>query len=274
MAGSWTLSGNEVTLQQHRAEGLREPGALHVRHRRRARQLRAGRRRLQAAPDDPRSQPVAAAGRVTCAVGRGASCAPPGPARGALPRVAPGAGHWPSFRGREASAASPTAEPARPWNPATGENILWRTPIPGLAHSSPIVWGDTIFVTSAISSRKDATFKPGLYGDGDASDDRSRASLDALRDRQAHRQDPLGAHRGAGRAAQQAAHQVHLRERLAGHRRPHRRRVVRIAGHLRLRRRRRPALVGRSRPRRHGRVRHSVATNGGRPARRSSGTAW
>jgi outer membrane protein assembly factor BamB len=50
---------------------------------------------------------------------------------------------------------------------------LWRTPIPGLAHSSPIVWGDTVFVTSAISSRKDATFKPGLYGDGDASEDRS-----------------------------------------------------------------------------------------------------
>lgn len=36
-----------------------------------------------------------------------------------------------------------------------------------------IVWGDVVFVTSAASSRKDATFKPGFYGDGDASDDRS-----------------------------------------------------------------------------------------------------
>jgi outer membrane protein assembly factor BamB len=36
------------------------------------------------------------------------------------------------------------------------------------------VWGDRIFVTSAISSRGNATFKPGLYGDGDASEDRSR----------------------------------------------------------------------------------------------------
>jgi len=51
--------------------------------------------------------------------------------------------------------------------------VLWRTPIPGLAHSSPIVWGDTVFVTSAISSRGAATFKPGLYGDGDASEDAS-----------------------------------------------------------------------------------------------------
>jgi outer membrane protein assembly factor BamB len=59
------------------------------------------------------------------------------------------------------------------WDGETAQNVLWRTAIPGLAHSSPIVWGDTVFVTSAISSRKDATFKPGLYGDGDASDDRS-----------------------------------------------------------------------------------------------------
>jgi outer membrane protein assembly factor BamB len=59
------------------------------------------------------------------------------------------------------------------WNAGTGEGILWRTPIPGLAHSSPVVWGDLVFVTTAVSSRANATFKPGLYGDGDASDDRS-----------------------------------------------------------------------------------------------------
>ena len=59
------------------------------------------------------------------------------------------------------------------WDGKTGENILWRTPIPGLAHSSPIVWGEQIFVTSAVSSDPNATFKPGLYGDGDASEDRS-----------------------------------------------------------------------------------------------------
>ena len=51
--------------------------------------------------------------------------------------------------------------------------FAWRTPIPGLAHSSPVVWGDRVYVTTAISSRGAATFKPGLYGDGDASDDLS-----------------------------------------------------------------------------------------------------
>jgi outer membrane protein assembly factor BamB len=60
------------------------------------------------------------------------------------------------------------------WDGKTGENILWRTPVPGLAHSSPVVWGGRIFVTSAVSGDPKASFRPGLYGDGDASEDRSR----------------------------------------------------------------------------------------------------
>src|SRR4029450_9245568 len=60
------------------------------------------------------------------------------------------------------------------WDVRTGENILWRTPIPGLAHSSPVIWGNRIFVTTAVSSDPNATFRPGLYGDGDASKDRSQ----------------------------------------------------------------------------------------------------
>ncbi len=59
------------------------------------------------------------------------------------------------------------------FNGVTGANIRWKVEIPGLAHSSPIVWGDRIYVTSAISSRGDATFKPGLYGEGTASEDRT-----------------------------------------------------------------------------------------------------
>jgi outer membrane protein assembly factor BamB len=96
-----------------------------------------------------------------------------GPARDALPRPASAVGAWPSFRGPEASGTADGQQLPDRWNPETGENILWRTPIPGLAHSSPVVWGDLVFVTTAISSRGKATFKPGLYGDGDASDDRS-----------------------------------------------------------------------------------------------------
>ena len=97
--------------------------------------------------------------------------AAPKPVR--LPAAGPAAGSWPSFRGPLARGVADGMRLPDTWDGATGTNILWRTPIPGLAHSSPIVWGNRIFVTSAVSGKADATFKPGLYGDGDASDDRT-----------------------------------------------------------------------------------------------------
>ena len=89
-------------------------------------------------------------------------------------RPNPSKGSWPTFRGPQASGIAEGQNLPDEWNGKTGQNILWRTPIPGLAHSSPIVWGNQIFVTSAISSDPKASFKPGLYGDGDASKDRTR----------------------------------------------------------------------------------------------------
>jgi outer membrane protein assembly factor BamB len=84
------------------------------------------------------------------------------------------ASSWPSFRGPLAAGVATGQDLPDRWDGKTGENIRWRTPVLGLGHGSPIVWGDRIFVTSAVSSRPNATFRPGLYGDGDASDDRSR----------------------------------------------------------------------------------------------------
>jgi outer membrane protein assembly factor BamB len=81
--------------------------------------------------------------------------------------------NWPSFRGPDASGAAEGQKLPAAWNISKGSNIAWKTPIPGLAHSSPVVWGDRIFVTTAVSSRADASFKRGLFGEGDASDDRS-----------------------------------------------------------------------------------------------------
>ena len=82
-------------------------------------------------------------------------------------------GNWPSFRGPQASGVAERQNLPDKWNGKTGENILWRTPIPGLAHSSPVVWGNRVYVTTASSSDPNATFRPGLYGDGDASKDQS-----------------------------------------------------------------------------------------------------
>jgi outer membrane protein assembly factor BamB len=95
------------------------------------------------------------------------SSAPP------LPPASSRTGNWPSFRGPQAAGSADGQRLPDRWNPATGEGVLWRTTIPGLAHSSPIIWNDLLFVTSAISSKKDATFKPGLYGAGDADADRT-----------------------------------------------------------------------------------------------------
>lgn len=80
---------------------------------------------------------------------------------------------WPGFRGPSASGVADGQRLPDTWNAGTGEYVAWSVAIPGLAHSSPIVWGDRLYVTSAISSRPDATFKPGLYGEGTASEDRT-----------------------------------------------------------------------------------------------------
>jgi outer membrane protein assembly factor BamB len=81
--------------------------------------------------------------------------------------------NWPSFRGPEAAGVADGQHLPVQWDVAKGKGILWSTAVPGLAHSSPIVWGDRIFVTTAVSSKPDASFKRGLYGEGNASDDTS-----------------------------------------------------------------------------------------------------
>ena len=81
--------------------------------------------------------------------------------------------NWPAFRGPGASGVADGQNLPLTWDVKTGANVLWRAPVAGLAHSSPIVWGGRIFVTTAVSSRPGASFKRGLYGEGDASDDTS-----------------------------------------------------------------------------------------------------
>ena len=155
-----------------------------------------------------------------------------------LPAGGTEAGSWPSFRGPHAAGVADHQNLPDRWDGKKGENVLWRTPIPGLAHSSPIVWGNRIFLTSAVSSDPKATFRPGLYGDGDASEDRSRQRwmIFAI-DKRTGKID-LAARRLRRRADRQAPRQVDLRQRHACHRRPHRRRLVRFAGCPRLRRQR------------------------------------
>ena len=82
-------------------------------------------------------------------------------------------GNWPSFRGPNACGVSDGMKLPDKWDAATGEGIRFKVEIPGLAHSSPVIWGDRLFLTTAVSSKGEASFKPGLYGSGEASEDRS-----------------------------------------------------------------------------------------------------
>jgi outer membrane protein assembly factor BamB len=72
--------------------------------------------------------------------------------------------NWPSFRGPQASGVADGTNPPVTWDAEKSSNILWKTPIPGLAHSSPIVWGNRVFVTTAISGATDTPFEYGLTG--------------------------------------------------------------------------------------------------------------
>ena len=81
--------------------------------------------------------------------------------------------NWPSFRGPVASGVADGQNLPVRWDAHQRVNVIWKTEIHGLAHSSPVVWGDRVFLTTAVSSKPSATFKPGLYGDGTASDDLS-----------------------------------------------------------------------------------------------------
>ncbi len=74
--------------------------------------------------------------------------------------------NWPQFRGAGAAGVAAGKSTPVTWNVEKNENILWKAAIPGLSVASPIVWGDRVFVVTAISSDSKAeTFRAGLYGD-------------------------------------------------------------------------------------------------------------
>ena len=80
------------------------------------------------------------------------------------------AANWPQFRGPQASGLDTNVAAPERWDVEKGENIRWKTAIPGLGHSSPIIWGDRIYVTTAVKPGK-ADLKVGLYGDIESSTD-------------------------------------------------------------------------------------------------------
>jgi len=72
---------------------------------------------------------------------------------------------WPGYRGYYASGVLDNSDLPDQFDPEKMINIRWKIPIPGLGISSPSIWGDKLFITTAISAEDKAGFKPGLYGD-------------------------------------------------------------------------------------------------------------
>ena len=108
----------------------------------------------------------------------GAALRPP-PAPAAAPAPAPTAAppvdskpatrtaarNWPGFRGDNAAGNGDGQGAVVEWDVDTQQNIRWKTAIPGISNASPVVWGNRVFVVTAVSSAGDKTFRTGLYGD-------------------------------------------------------------------------------------------------------------
>jgi outer membrane protein assembly factor BamB len=63
------------------------------------------------------------------------------------------AGDWPRFRGPNGTGIAFDKDVPLKWDDK--HNLLWKVPLPGLGHSSPIVWGDRLFVQSASEDGKE-----------------------------------------------------------------------------------------------------------------------
>lgn len=75
-----------------------------------------------------------------------------------------GQNNWPQFRGDNASGIS-TGNPPIEWNLESGKNVKWQVDIPGLGHSSPVIWESHVYLTTAVSSDTDEpSLKTGWLG--------------------------------------------------------------------------------------------------------------
>ena len=61
--------------------------------------------------------------------------------------------NWPSWRGTSGNGTAPDhSKPPIEWSEE--KNIAWKVQLPGLGHSTPVIWGDRIFLTTAIAFGK------------------------------------------------------------------------------------------------------------------------
>lgn len=84
---------------------------------------------------------------------------------GARAADAPADANWPQFRGPGASGIGKGKAAPTDWDVAAGKNVKWKTPVAGLGYSCPVVWGERLFVTTAVKEGAQQTVRVGLFGD-------------------------------------------------------------------------------------------------------------
>ncbi len=68
--------------------------------------------------------------------------------------------NWPQFRGAQASGVAENQKTPVSWDATKSQNVVWKTPIPGLSHASPVVWNDRVFVVTAVGDDPNPTYVP------------------------------------------------------------------------------------------------------------------
>ncbi len=72
---------------------------------------------------------------------------------------------WPSYRGYKSSGVLDNANLPDSFDLASMKNIKWKADVPGLGLSSPVIWDNKLFITTAVSKADKSGLKPGIYGD-------------------------------------------------------------------------------------------------------------
>lgn len=62
--------------------------------------------------------------------------------------------NWPGWRGPRGDGTSLEKDAPVKWDGTTGENIHWKVAIPGTGHSSPVIWNDTVFLTTCRTDKE------------------------------------------------------------------------------------------------------------------------
>ncbi len=68
---------------------------------------------------------------------------------------------WPQWRGPHGTGAAPHADPPTSWSETS--NVRWKAEIPGLGSATPVIWGDRVFVLTAVSVGDEVSSSDGVF---------------------------------------------------------------------------------------------------------------